>query len=256
MNRFRSSLRGRRKTGYGLEPLETRELLTAGVGDSFAFVTGRIDKPGGTTAVSFTIDPAHFSLPRHTLTLGIDVAPAPNSGLLPLISSVDDPHGDLIPQTFTSIYDPHLSHLAVASGQATRAVLTPVSFYLHDSGRPATYVVNVTGEGNTSGPFQLDFYLPGDANGDGSVNKADLAATRQDYGSQAGDPSYTLAADVNRDGRIGQIDVAYVLQNMGVSTSITPGNQASFDGSAAVVATSSNPQSSFHAPTKVHGRHK
>jgi hypothetical protein len=215
MKRFRSTLRRLRKTQFGPEPLESRELLTGGH-DSFSIVSGLIDKPGGTAAIPITIDAAHFTLPRHTMTLGVDVTPDPGSGLKPLISSVDDPSGNLIPQTFSSIYNPHLSHYAVASGQATRAVLTPVSSFPSGPNKPATYVVNVTAQGNTSGAFHLDFYLPGDANGDGVVNQADLKLTRQLNGTRVGDPSYDVNADVNRDGRIGKIDVSYVEQNMGV----------------------------------------
>jgi hypothetical protein len=215
MDSFRSNSRRRRKTGFCPEALESRELLTGGH-DTFSIVSGVIDKPGGTAAISLTIDAANYTLPRHSFTLGVDVTPDPGSGLKPLISEVDDSHGNLIPQTFSSIYDPHLSHLAVASGQATRAVLTPVSFFPSDPNRPATYVVKVTAQGNTSGNFHLDFYLPGDANGDGVVDQADLRLTRQANGSHPGDPSYNLNADANRDGRIGKIDLAYVQQNMGV----------------------------------------
>jgi hypothetical protein len=231
MSPFRSLPRRRRKMEFGPERLETRALLTGGAGDTFAIIPGTIDKPGGTAAIQFTIDPAHFTLPRHTFTLGIDVVPGPNSGLKPLITSVDDPHGNLIPQTFSSIYDPHLSPLAVASGQGTRAVLTPVSFYPNNPNKPATYVVNVTAEGNTSGTFQLDFYLPGDADGDGVVDQADLQLTRRAFGSHPGDPNFNVNADVNRDGRIGRIDLAYVQQNMGVSTTVSPNDEGSFDNS-------------------------
>ena len=218
MDGFRSHGR-RRKVGFGLEPLESRALLTGGV-DTFSVVSGVINTPGGTTSIPITIDSAHFTLPRHSLTLGVDVTPDPGSGLLPLISSVDDPNGNLIPQTFSSIYNPHLSHYAVASGEATRAVLTPVSFYPNQPGKPATYTVNVTAQGKSSGGFQLQFYLPGDANGDGVVNQADLKLTKQLNGSHVGEPNYNVNADVNRDGRIGKIDIAYVEENMGVR--ITP----------------------------------
>ena len=57
-----------------------RALLSGGAGDTFALISGTIDKPGGTTAIQFTIDPAHFTLPRHTLALGIDVSPGPRLG--------------------------------------------------------------------------------------------------------------------------------------------------------------------------------
>jgi hypothetical protein len=218
MDWFRSKGR-RREARLGLEPLESRALLTGG-SDTFSVVSGVIDKPGGTASIPITIDSAHFTLPRQSLTLGVDVTPDPGSGLKPLISSVDDPHGNLIPQTFSSIYNPHLSHYAVASGEATRAVLTPVSFFPSQPGTPDTYTVNVTAQGNTSGSFHLEFYLPGDANGDGVVNQADLKLTKQLNGSHVGEPKYNINADVNRDGRIGKIDIAYVEQNMGVR--ITP----------------------------------
>jgi hypothetical protein len=229
MNPFRSSRQHRvRRGGAGprvgpaLERLEDRALLTGGAGDTFAVVAGTIARPGGTAAVHLTIDQAHFRLPRQAFTLGVDVAPDAGSGLLPLIASVDDPHGNLIPQTFTSIYDPHLSHLAVASGQATRAALTPVSFFPGAPGKPATYTANVEAQGNSSGSFHFSFYLPGDANGDGVVNQADLRITERASGSRAGQARYNANADVNRDGRIGKIDISYVEQNMGVRIVAAP----------------------------------
>ena len=213
---FRSSNPQRRSRGFGFDRLESRALLTGGAGDTFAIVPGTIQQAGGTATVAFTLDPAHFTLPRHSLALGVDITPSPGSSLKPLIASIDDPHGNLIPQAFTSIYNPHLSHLAVASGAATRAVLVPVSFFPNTPGKPATYTVNITAEGNSSGGFQVSFYLPGDANGDGVVNQADLALTRSAFGTHIGQPGYNPSADVNRDGRIGKIDIAYVEQNMGV----------------------------------------
>jgi hypothetical protein len=216
------SRRRARRIWYGLERLEARELLTAGAGDTFAIAHGTIDQPGGTATVQLTIDAAHFTLPRHSFALGVDVAPSSGSGLLPRIASVDDPSGNLIPQTFSSIYNPHLGYLAVARGEATRAVLTPVSYSLAGPSKPATYTVNLQAEGNSTGGFTVSFYLPGDANGDGVVNQADLKLTRQLNGSHLGDSKYNLSADVNRDNRIGKIDIAYVEQNMGVATNLSP----------------------------------
>jgi hypothetical protein len=222
MNLLHPSHLRRRAPGLGLERLEERALLTGGAGDNFAVVAGSIDKPNGSAAITLTIDPGHFRLPRQAFTLGVDVAPDTGSGLLPLIASVDDPHGNLIPQTFTSIYDPHLSHLAVASGKATRAALTPVTFFPDSPGKPATYTVNVEAQGNSSGKFHFSFYLPGDANGDGVVNATDLRLTQQANGSRVGQARYNPNADVNRDGRIGKIDVSYVEQNRGVQILASP----------------------------------
>jgi hypothetical protein len=230
MNPLRPNPRRRRKLEFGPELLETRELMTSG-SNTFAIIPGTVTTPNGTTAIKFTIDPAHFTLPRQAITLGIDVVPTSGSSVKPLISSVDDPHGNLVPQVFHSIYDPHLGYVAVASNPATSSVIAPLKLYPHQPNRPVTYTVNVTGVGHTSGDFLLGFYLPGDANGDGVVNKADLQIVKADQGARGTSPNYNFNADTNRDGRIGKIDVAFTLQNQGVSTNVTPIVQANYDTS-------------------------
>jgi hypothetical protein len=137
-----------------------------------------------------------------------------------------------VPQAFHSIYDPHLSHEAVASGQGTSAVLVPLT--LPRQGGPATFTVNVEALGNTSGNFLLGFYLPGDANGDGTVNATDLQLVKSLKGVKASSSNYNFNADVNRDGRIGPIDTSFTQQNMGVSTNISPVVQANVDTSTVI----------------------
>src|SRR5262249_19706005 len=225
MNPFRSNPRRRRKLQFGPEQLETRALMTSG-SNTFAIFPGTVSQTNGTTAIQFTIDPAHFTLPRRAITVGIDVVPASGSSIKPLISSVDDPHGDLVPQAFHSIYDPHLGYVAVASNPATSSVLAPLKLYPHQPDRPATYTANVTAVGKPSGSFLLGFYLPGDANGDGVVNKTDLQIVKQDQGARGGQARYNFNADTNRDGRIGKIDIAFTRQNLGVTTNISPLVQA------------------------------
>src|SRR5205807_2299974 len=107
MNPFRSIPRRRRKMEFGPELLETREMLTGGH-NTFAIIPGTVTQTNGTTKIQFTIDPAHFTLPRKAFTLGIDIVPNAGSSIKPLISEVDSPHG-IVPQTFHSIYDPHLT---------------------------------------------------------------------------------------------------------------------------------------------------
>jgi hypothetical protein len=230
MNPFRSIPRRRRKTEFGPEQLETRELLTGGH-NTFAIVPGTVAKPGGTTATQFTVDSAHFTLPRKSFTLGIDVVANAGSNIKPLISAVDNPHGDIVPQTFHSIYAPHLSHFKVASGAGTSAVLTPISLSPNDPAKPATYTVNVEGQAKSSGDYLLGFYLPGDANGDGSVNKTDIQIVKAAMGARAGSAKYNFDADANRDGRIGRIDLSYTKQNQGVTTNISPVVAANYDSS-------------------------
>jgi hypothetical protein len=230
MNPFRSLPRRRRKTVFGPELLETRELLTGG-SNTFAIIPGSVTTTNGTAAIKFTVDPGHFTLPRHALTLGIDVVADSGSTIKPFISEVDDSSGTIIPQTFHSIYNPHLSHFAVASGQGSSAVLSPLSFGPKQLTQPTTFTVIVSALGKTSGNFLLGFYLPGDANGDGVVNKTDLQIVKSLQNTRSTSSKYNFNADVNRDGRIGKIDLAFTKQNQGVSESITPIVQANYDSS-------------------------
>ncbi len=76
--------------------------------------------------------------------------------------------------------------------------------------------------------FLLGFYLPGDANGNGMVNKADIQLVKSEMNTN-NRPKYNFNADTNRDGRIGKIDLAFTLQNQGVSTTISPVVSANWD---------------------------
>ena len=229
MNPSKHSSRRRRTIGLGAEALESRSLMTGGAGNTFAIIPGTITKPGDTVTIPFTIDPANFTLPKHKIVMGIDVVPQTGSNLKPLIISVTDPHKTIVPQTFHSIYDPHLSHLAVASGAGTSAVLSPLVQFPHNPNRPVTYTVQVQAQGQSTGSFLLGFYLPGDVQGTGTVTKADLQMVKAIGKVRAGNPNYNFSADANRDGRIGPIDVAFTLQNLGVSTNISPVVTANLD---------------------------
>ena len=115
MNPFRSNPRRRRKLEFGPEQLETRELLTGG-SNTFAIIPGTVS-----TDERDDRDHSSRSTPRTSRCRGrrsrwaSTSSPASGSTIKPLISSVDDPHGDIVPQVFHSIYDPHLGHVAVAS---------------------------------------------------------------------------------------------------------------------------------------------
>ncbi len=248
MNPSNRTPRRRRQPQLNAESLESRELLTGGAGNTFAILPGTIDKPGDTVSVPFTIDSTHFTRPSGKMALGIDVVPDPNGTLKPLISSVTNPHGDVVPQTFHSIYAPHVKHRQVGSGAGTSAVLTPVSSFPSSSNEAVKETVQVQATAKSSGKFLLGFYLPGDANGDGKVDKTDLALVKSELGSKAGSAKYTFDADANRDGKIGKIDVSYTQQNMGVSTTITPVVAANLDPASVTnpaTRTTTNPTATF-----------
>ena len=111
-----------------------------------------------------------------------------------------------------------------------------MSFFPDNSNRPATYSVQVQGLGQAGGSFLLGFYLPGDANGDGKVDKTDTQIVRSELGSRAGSARYTFDADANRDGRIAKIDLAYVKQNQGVAVTVSPVEDTRFAKPGAPVA--------------------
>jgi hypothetical protein len=211
------------------EALEARSLLTGGAGNTFAILPETITNPGGSMTVNFTLNPAQFTLPKGKFVLGIDVAPMQNSNVQPLIKQVNTPQNTLIPQAIHTIYNPHLSHAAVARGTGTRAVLVPITLSPQQGNKPVTYSLVIDALSKTSGKFLLGFYLPGDANGDGVVDQTDIAAIKASLHSKSGDSKYNFDADANRDRRIGSIDLAHAQQNLGVRTTITPVVTANLD---------------------------
>jgi uncharacterized repeat protein (TIGR01451 family) len=60
--------------------------------------------------------------------------------------------------------------------------------------------------------------LPGDVNGDGVVNCADVAVVKAAFGKRVGQTGYSAAADTNNDGVVNVLDLAYVTQHLPVGT--------------------------------------
>src|SRR3954451_14790506 len=97
--------RRRRTPTLAAEALETRQLMTGGVGDTIAIVPATINKAGGQVSVSFTLDPKLISVPKgkKSIVLGLDVAPDSGSKAAPVIKSVtSDGHTF---QTINAVYD-------------------------------------------------------------------------------------------------------------------------------------------------------
>jgi hypothetical protein len=65
--------------------------------------------------------------------------------------------------------------------------------------------------------------LPGDLDGDGSVNASDEAALESLYGATAADPNYEPSADLNGDGRVDVGDLALFGAGFGASGGATDG---------------------------------
>lgn len=220
--------RRRRASRIGVESLEGRALLTGSMGSTFAIVPGTIDKAGGTSSFSFTIDPSHFTMPQSgKIVIGIDVATPTGSKLVPNLVDVTDSQGHHVQGTKHARYTPGLARTATSFGNQTSAILTSLS--LEPGNKPATYTVTVKGERNSQGNFLLGFYLAGDANGDGIVNQGDVAAVQQVLGKRATSTNYSFDADVNRDGQINRADLKVVRSNSGAMTTINPSITANLD---------------------------
>ncbi len=237
MHPFQPIPRRKKTTSLHTEQLESRELLTGGAGDTFAIVPGEITKANQPAVIKFTIDSTHFTVPKGKFTLGVDIVKDPTSTLKPMIGSLNNANGIAIMGMKHSAYAAKLSNATVAPGSTTSAVLAPIQMDSHNPVGTTTYSVKVRGLQGTTGKFLLGFFLPGDANGDGKVDTADLTKIKSLLGQRGGTSAYSFDADTNRDGRIGKSDVKTAMDNMGVSTTITPTISANLDPASVTTLT-------------------
>ncbi|HWE35118.1 MAG TPA: dockerin type I domain-containing protein [Isosphaeraceae bacterium] len=203
IGRLASGRPDRRRARPGLEGLEGREVPSGpGALVPFATLSGAVATAGKPAVVLFEVQPGHVASDRAIpLLLGLDAVPAAGSAVTPKVDRI-------------------LS----LSGQATHAVatrngpfLTGVSIPLS---QPSVYAVRVVGTGQTTGAFTVEAFLPGDTNGDGRVDRVDLARVRSSYGSSLGSKRYVASADFDQDGRIGAHDLMLTRRNLGSTLSI------------------------------------
>ena len=209
------------------ESLETRALLTGGAGSTFALVPGEISTAGGTQTVTVHVDPGHFTMPRKSMTLGVDIAASSGSTVHPKIISVT-------PVAAVSAAGANGHKPAATSGgmvhikrvKNNTALLADLR---SPTGKAMDYNVTVKAQDNTAGKYLLGFYLPGDADGNGTVTQDDLNTITKNIGAISGDKQYNFDNDTNRDGRIGLDDLRLAQKNLGVKTTITPVVNANLD---------------------------
>jgi hypothetical protein len=229
--------------------LEGRELMTGGVGDTFAIIPANITTAHGHATVAFNLDPKLFTDPGNKpFVLGIDVAPNQNSAVVPVITSVIAPNGKSLPVTHAA-FDPTVKKTSTtSSSNVSSAALVsipglPVSSTATAAAKNArpvkakavsyTYKVNVAGLDKNTGGVLLGFYMPGNAGGGGVVNQADINAITYALNTTANDTTgkYSFDADANRNGKIDQADLALAQRNLGVGTTVSPVIAANLDSS-------------------------
>ena len=83
-------------------------------------------------------------------------------------------------------------------------------------------MVNIAEPGKSVGNFTLEAFLPGDANGDGTVDQTDLSLIKTAYGTATGQANFNPAADFNADGHVGCIDLHLAELNLGSRITYNP----------------------------------
>ena len=207
------------------EQLEGRRMMTGGVGSSFAIIPATIAKAGAQASISFTLNSTLFKDPGNKpFTLGIDVAPNTNSTANPIIKSVTTPDGHSLSVAHAT-FDPKVTRTGVqGASKLSTAGLVTIPGLPAKNAKSFVYKVNVAGLQKTSGAILVGFYLPGDADGSGTVDQADLNAIKYAMNTNASDTTgkYSFDADSNRDGMINNKDLAIATKNLGISTTVSP----------------------------------
>jgi hypothetical protein len=249
--------RERRRRCPAPELLEDRMVLSAGQGSTFAIMPAAITTAGQDTSTPFTISPSLFTPgPRGKISLGVDVSaltPAGSAGsnlpstataVKPEIVSVTSSTGQTIRVDHTHYYG-KLARAHHLGNTPTSAVLFTIK--APPAGQsPADYAIQVKGLNHSSGKYLLGFYLPGDANGDGTVNKTDVTTIKSLIGDAATNSNYSFDADVNRDGIINQKDVRLAEQNMGATTQVNPVVSVNLDPNSNPALNRTTPYSTVH----------
>src|SRR5262245_49780733 len=114
------------------ESLETRQVLSAGAGNTIAILPAVITQADKPASVDFTIAPSSFSSPRGSLLLGIDTVAPSNSNAKPTVTAVSENSGAKV------------QHSSYARGKPLVVGGQPVT--------PAVVARIVTGRGRSKSP--------------------------------------------------------------------------------------------------------
>lgn len=216
--------RRRRTRSIQAETLESRSLMTGGVGNTFAISSTAIESADQVKTVEFKVDKTLFTRPANRIVMGIDVAPGQNSSANPFVVGLTDSAGKTV-RGLTRAYMNNATNRKSIDSLSSATVTE-----LRAPGNATqTFRVSVTATGKTTGGVLVGFYLPGDANGDGVVDATDVKSIKSLNGRKTGDATYAFEADANRDGIINRVDYRIAVKNFGVKTIVTPVVSANFD---------------------------
>ncbi len=184
-----------------VEALEARlQLSVTFPANSIGTGEGTVLRPGGVSAATVTVEAKNLTAGKASTLFGIFVAPAAGSTLKPRVAGVETSNG-------RSLSLKQGRPFAEGRGDGQAAAFVKVS-------QAGPLSVLVSGGHDSAGTYALDVTLPGDLNGDGTVNQADLAPFASAYLTTRGEQGYNAAADFNQDGIVNQIDAKALEENM------------------------------------------
>jgi hypothetical protein len=195
------------------EHLERREVLSAPGIVPFASIPASVTTAGQPAHVALHFAPGQITSDRSgTVVVGFYARPTGGSALNPRIAEVDGPMGRQFPVSIPK------------RGTAAPSKALFLTTLNTNPGKPQDIAVDVLGLDDKVGSFVLEAFLPGDVNGDGSVDPTDLARLQPIYKSTTGQANFDPAADFNADGHVGCIDRRLTEMNQGarVSYNATP----------------------------------
>ncbi len=193
--------------GY-VEPLEQRIYLNGQLPNHvLAEFNSAVDDANGADPVAISVLAEPFTPNRlGTVGLGFHVKAEDGSELDPAAVEIRDNAGNKIKSRFANPDLPNSQSLVLAELE------------------PGRYEVSTRGEHSTLGPYRLEVFLVGDADGSGSVDRSDdTQIMREAFGSEVGDPAYRVEADANLDGQISSFDMAHHIRNIQAQTQVEIG---------------------------------
>jgi hypothetical protein len=191
--------RTRRRPSFTCERLETRLAMSrVGPADILEISGGIVARPHTVAHVATIIGPRNLSAHRETTVIGLS-ARSLGGDLEPAIVSSTGPNG---------------GHLALAHPRQSQVGVPGEVTTFTRTGQPGVMNTGVSGRHGSTGPFQIQSFLPGDVDGNGQVDLADLRDLAQAYLSRRGSRRYVPSADLNRDGKINQSDARLLERNL------------------------------------------
>src|SRR6266568_1446327 len=181
-----------------VEPLENRLMLAANAmaANVFAQFEGIITAPNSTVSIPLHFSNSNFNFSGKNAVLGVQIVADGAGPLDPAVVQIKDARNRTIKPIFKN---PDLADRSQSMALAK-----------FSSGN---YTLIISSDRKTTGPFAVNLFLAGDANGDGKVNSSDLRSISRNLGKRHTHSGFPASADANLNGVIDAFDIAQATVN-------------------------------------------